>query len=376
MDGLAKFLRFRDPSKERYYLGGKRPWNALIEDYFAEKIDITGDMVTLCRRKAEFCTYKLTGDQYKFFITHFIPEVLIHSKALDKELVTYHYDIGNDFFEANLGPMMIYTSAFFHKETETLEQAQQHKLEMISKKMKLAKGHKYLDIGCGWGTLLRHASRVHGTRSTGVTLSGEQVNWINERIKKEKLEKICRVVHADYRDTPVDKYDRISCIEMAEHVGVRKFQRFMRQVSSLLKDDGIFYLQIAGLRRNSDWEDINWGLFMNRYIFRGADASLPLSFVVNNLEKAGFEIHSVENVGIHYSLTIARWHKNWLKNKDKIVKKYGERLYRIWNVFLAWSVLIAENGGSTCFQIVCNKNKKDFNRRVYIGKSDMGEARN
>lgn len=373
MSTLADFIRIRDARLEAKYRSTTMPWSVLCESYFDEKLDITGDVEELIRTKERFTNYDLTPDHAKFFVTKFLPELIIHSKKMDKDLVTGHYDRGNDFFEAFLGPAMTYTSGFFYDTKESLEQAQFNKMDIVGKKMRLQPGEKHLDIGCGWGPLVRHASKHFGTDSTGVTISEQQTLYANEKIREEGVADHARVLLKDYRDIEPGTYDKVSCLEMAEHVGIKNFQKFMRQCNSLLKDDGIFYLQIAGLRRNYDKEDLNWGLFMAKYIFRGADASLPLSYVVGQLEKAGFEIHSVETIGIHYSLTIQRWHQNWLRNRDVIVAKYGERAYRIWNIFLAWSVLIAEQGGSTCFQIVCNKNRRLFDRTLYIGEDQLAE---
>jgi sphingolipid C9-methyltransferase len=110
-------------------------------------------------------------------------------------------------------------------------------------------------------------------------------------------------------------------------------------------------------------EDMIWGLFMNKYIFSGADASLPPSEMLKAMEKAGFELHSVENVSVHYQLTIQRWHDNWRKNRELVLGRYGERWYRLWNLFLAWSWRIAAQGTSACFQIVAHKNLDGFDRR-------------
>jgi sphingolipid C9-methyltransferase len=112
---------------------------------------------------------------------------------------------------------------------------------------------------------------------------------------------------------------------------------------------------------------------MNKYIFPGADASMPLSFVVKHMEQAGFEIHSVENVGIHYSLTISHWYDNRMKNRTEVTKVYGEWWFRVWQVFLAWSVEIAAQGSSTCFQVVCNKNLDAFQRVNFVGATNLGE---
>ncbi len=123
-----------------------------------------------------------------------------------------------------------------------------------------------------------------------------------------------------------------------------------------------------------DREDLVWGLFMNEYIFSGADASMPLNWDLRRIEKVGFEVHSVENIGNHYHITIKRWHENWLGNKEKVLEKYGERIYRIYEIFLAWSVLITKIGGSSAYQIVCHKNTDDFDRLKFIGDINLGES--
>jgi cyclopropane fatty-acyl-phospholipid synthase-like methyltransferase len=135
----------------------------------------------------------------------------------------------------------------------------------------------------------------------------------------------------DYRDIPVPEggFDKITCLEMAEHVGVRHFSKFLSQVSDMLTDDGVFFLQIAGLRKPWQYEDLIWGLFMNKYVFPGADASTPLDFFVGSLEGAGFEIKGIDTIGVHYSATLWKWYRNWLANKDKVVGKYGARWYRV-----------------------------------------------
>ena len=137
----------------------------------------------------------------------------------------------------------------------------------------------------------------------------------------------------------------------------------------------MFLLQWTGLRRGSNEglplvglrpEDLIWGLFMNQYVFSGADASLPLSAMTEYAEKAGFEVQSVENVSIHYAWTIDAWHENWLKNRETVVAAYGERWFRIWNLFLAWSARIARQGNAACFQVVFHKNRDDVDRSRYV----------
>jgi hypothetical protein len=160
---------------------------------------------------------------------------------------------------------------------------------------------------------------------------------------------------------------------MVEHVGIKNLKPFYEQVYDLLDDQGLFLMQWTGLRRRSSQEDLVWGLFMAKYVFAGADASLPLAPMMSVMEKANWEIHSVENVSDHYRLTIRKWHDNWISNRPAIVQLYGERWYRIWHVFLAWATTIAAQGTAACFQVIANKNLNHFDRSRWIGHASLGE---
>lgn len=265
--------------------------------------------------------------------------------------------------------MMIYTSGIIHDitKTETLEELQLNKLNLVCEKVQLKKGERMLDIGCGWGTLSVHAAKA-GAHVTGVTLGRNQAQWGMNKAEENGVAENVRILCMDYRDIPKEKYNKITCLEMAEHVGVRKFQEFLIQVREMLEDDGIFFLQIAGLRRAWQYEDLSWGLFMAKYVFPGADASCPLNWVLEQMERAGFEIQSVDTIGVHYSATIYRWYLNWLKNRDEMQEKYGVRWVRIWEIFLAWSTIVARQGSATCYQIVSHKNTNSIDRTRYISK--------
>ena len=177
----------------------------------------------------------------------------------------------------------------------------------------------------------------------------------------------------DIPDSPAGRFTKITSLEQAEHVGVRRYQSFMCKIFNLLDDDGIFLLQVAGLRPSWQYEDLIWwafhrmlvylgycankgtcairGMFMNKYIFPGADASCSLGWHINQLESAGFEVKSIDVLGVHYSATIWRWYMNWLQNAGRCSEKYGEKLDRVWRLFLAWSVIVARQGGSSVFQV-------------------------
>ena len=170
---------------------------------------------------------------------------------------------GDDFYNGFLGPSMIYTSGIWHTENDTLEQAQVNKMELIAQKMHLKAGDQHLDLGCGWGTFINYCAKNYNTQSYGVTLGLNQTAYQNQTAKEEGIENKSRALCMDYRDvvtrseTRDIKFDKISCLEMSEHVGVKNYPAFVRQVRTMLKDDGIFYLQIAGLRRAWQFEDFN-----------------------------------------------------------------------------------------------------------------------
>jgi len=377
-DVLPKNIRdvviVRDPKvNSRYKNGEKTPITNFIEDYMNGRVDCTIDIRLLMKHRTQYFNYDLVPHHGRFVFEKFIPQLAIHSKSQDERIVRDHYDRRNDFFAGFLGERMVYTSAFFKRGDEGLTEAQDNKMHLVSQKIQLKPGERLLDIGCGWGTLVAHTAKHYGVDATGITIAQAGADWGNQQIADWGVQDRARILRMDYREIPPAKYNKITCLEMAEHVGVKYFQRFMRQINGLLEEDGLFYLQIAGLKAGIHRESLIWGAFMNEYIFPGADASMPLSFVVSKLEKAGFEIHSVENVGIHYSKTIRIWYDNWMANREAMLAEYGQWWYRCWEIFLGWSVDIAKQGNSTAFQIVCNKNLETFDRRRWVGAVNLGE---
>ncbi len=378
MTKLTDLIVFNDKQLASRYAAAKIPMATLLEAYLDGAIDIPNMDAFLDARK-DLVNFNLTGKHFEFFFTRMIPEVAIHSKSQDERIVREHYDRGDDFFEAFLGDRMVYTSAIFNDEHETLEQAQDNKMNLVCRKLMLQPGQEMLDIGCGWGTLAMHAAKNFGARSMGITISKNQTEFGNKRIAKAGLSDRARIECLDYRDIPRKQFDRISSLEMVEHVGVKNLSKYCNLVYDLLKDDGIFLLQWVGLRRGGAQgvpviglrpEDLIWGLFMSKYIFPGADASIPLSDMSKALEKAGFQIQSVENISIHYSETIRLWHLNWQKQHAAVLQAYGERWYRLWHLFLGWSWRIAAQGTGQGFQVVAHKNLDSFDRKMFIRSAD------
>ncbi|THH15195.1 hypothetical protein EW146_g5245 [Bondarzewia mesenterica] len=355
---IEEYITINDAElKEKYHGKEKIPMQIFHDAYFDGKIDINGDVLDTLEQRHDFTKMIFTPELFKYVFTRFIPEVIVHSQSQDEEQVRDHYDRGDDFYEWFLGPRMVYTSGIVTSITEpqSLEQLQDNKLIIVCEKLDLQPEDKLLDIGCGWGTLAAFAHKNYGCDVTGITLGKNQTKFGNKRItdnggdpERARILVLVSLLTLGTSGT--------------QHVGVRRYSAFLRQVYDLLDDDGIFVFQVAGLRPCWQYEDLVWGLFMNKYVFPGADASASLGWVVTHLEAAGFEVKNVDVLGVHYSATLWHWYNNWVSNKDKVIAAYGERWYRIWVFFLAWSVLIARHGGSSVFQFTLHKNLNAYPR--------------
>lgn len=351
---IEDYLTFHNPLDKQQYHSKKIPMEIFQTLYFDGHIEAKGDLLEVLEYRHDWANFHFTIGLFKFFLLGFIPEMLLHSRSQgkpllplllffcrqenklisgkDEEQVREHYDRGDDFYAWFLGPRMVYTSGIISDITreETLEELQDNKLAIVCKKLGLKEGDKMLDIGCGWGTLARYASMNYGAHVTGVTLGRNQTAWGNTGLQADGIsEERSKILCMDYRDIPKATYTKISCLEMAEHVGVRHFKSFLKQVYNLLDDDGVFVLQLSGLRKAWQYEDLVWGLFMNKYVFPGADASTPLGFYIDKCEGAGFEVRGIDTISVHYSATIWRWYRNWIGNREKVEEKYGKRWFRV-----------------------------------------------
>ncbi len=357
---LDSLLIFTDNKfKKRWEKSKKKiPMETAIEAYMNGELDFKNDNVLkIFESRYELFRFCFTWGHLKSFLEDILGRVWKHTDKENEKDVAGVYNRGNDFYGWFLDDRMLYSSGIFEDRNGDLKNAQTRKLHKICKMLQMKRGEEHLDLGCGWGALINFASKHYGVKTTGITLSSEQAKFCKEQAVKNKVESKLQVNIMDAWDISSEKkYDTISCVEMSEHIGIKDYQKFMLHVKNLLKDDGIFYLQIAGLRRAWQYEDLIWGLFMGKYIFPGADASCPLAWVVEQVERAGFEVNVVENNGVHYSITIKRWYDNWVKNKDKVIGKYGQWWWRNWAIFLAWSHLIAAQGSSTVYMMSLTKN--------------------
>merc|ERR1711865_747762 len=241
--------------------------------------------------------------ELNYLIKDLLTHTLLHLDSHNAGNIPVAYNKGNDWFRATLGEPMVYTSGIYKHGNESLKEAQLYKLDYVANAIELKKGDSVLDIGCGWGRLVQHFSDKYGAKVMGVTLSSEQRKYGLDLNKHNDAQIHLQdaMAMSERDDLPEGGFDKITSLEMAEHVGIRRYNQFLTSVHDLLSDDGVFYFQVAGLRRQWQWEDLVWGLFMGEHVFPGADASCPLGWVSTHLERAGFEVqrrnHSLPSVG-------------------------------------------------------------------------------
>jgi cyclopropane fatty-acyl-phospholipid synthase-like methyltransferase len=361
---LSDRVVFNDEKLARKYASDPIPISTLYEAYFDGGIDIPGDLVAFLRSRNAFVKHTITRQHLQWAVTNFVPEMVAHSREADARSAREIFDDrGEDFFRAFLGERLAFSCGHFEFPTDTLETAVEQASSRICDKIGLRASHRVLDVGAGWGAFLSHVAASRGAEGVGVTLSRSQEAHANRRFTELGVEHQARTLLADYRDLPAEKFDRVVCIEAVERVGVKNLKAFFEKLTEHVKDDGLLFLQWTGLRRQLRPEDLMWGLFINKYILPGADAALPLSSMLKVAEKAGWEVRGVENVSQHYVQTLRLWRTNWEARRERISAEHGERWFRIWQFFLAWSQLVAEQGSAACFQVVLNKNLDSLDRR-------------
>lgn len=377
MPKISDYVHFNDEKLAKKYRATEIPMSVLYESYFDGELDIKGDVLDMLRARHGLVKYNITRQHLQWAMTNFVPDVVNHSRAQDERAVRERYDRSVDFFEFFLGPSMIATSGRFASASDSLDEAQRRQLAHVAQQLQLEPNLKVLDIGCGWGGFIAHCAREATQQQaqldvTGITLSKKQAEYAGRFLEREKLGRLAHVELQDYRDLSTQtKYDRVVCLELIEHVGFKNISQFAERVYDVLADDGLFLLQWTGLRRSVKPEDMIWGLFMNKYIYPGADAALPPSTMMKSFEKAGFEVHSIENISGHYAQTLRFWRQNWLSNREAVLATHGERWFRIWNFFLSWSILIAEEGNAGCYQAVLHKNLDTFDRQRWFPKTGL-----
>lgn len=265
----------------------------------------------------------------------------LHTKRRDKEAISHHYDVGNDFYELVLGPSMVYSCAYW-EDGGNLEDAQRDKLDLVCRKLALKEDDRLLDVGCGWGSMAIHAAREYGARVTGVTLSVEQAAFARKRIAEEGLTDRIEIRVQDYRDVRDGPYDAISSIGMAEHVGSVRYREYADDLYALLKPGGRLLNHQIARRPEKDESAYHVDEFIDAYVFPDGELA-PVGRTVATLEEAGFEARDVESLREHYALTLRRWVANLERDWERAVRMTSPGRARVWRLYMAASALSFEH---------------------------------
>ncbi len=287
---------------------------------------------------------------YEYLSSIFMPLQQINQLINSKNNVAHHYDLNEDLYKLFLDKDMQYSCAYFHNPNISLEQAQKDKKEHIIRKLQIDKNMNVLDIGCGWGGMAIEIAKSTGAKVKGITLSENQFKTASARAQKEGLSDKVTFALQDYRNE-TEKYDRIVSVGMFEHVGVKYFKTYLSKANDILKENGVFLLHTIG-QRGKPTATSPW---IRKYIFPGG--YIPsLSEVIKETQKLNINVTDIEVLRLHYAHTLTRWYQNVLENKDKIIKMFDQRFFRMWEFYLLASKYSFVNMGNVVFQIQIAKN--------------------
>jgi cyclopropane-fatty-acyl-phospholipid synthase len=280
-----------------------------------------------------------------------------HSRARDAAAISHHYDVSNEFYRLVLGPSLTYSCAVFRDPSDTLEQAQENKYELICRKLGLEPGMRLLDVGCGWGGMVMHAAKHHGVRAVGVTVSRQQAELAEKRVAEAGLSDEVEIRVQDYRDVRDGPFDGISSIGMFEHVGEAKLGEYFDRLRALVTPHG--RLLNHGISRPAGQRArLPYRSFVNRYVFPDGELH-EVGRVVSAIQKAGFEVRHVENLREHYNLTLRQWVANLERNWAQAVAEVGEGRARVWRLYMAGSAINFEAGRTHIHQVLAAPSTDD-----------------
>jgi cyclopropane-fatty-acyl-phospholipid synthase len=290
-----------------------------------------------------------------------------YAQKRDESSISYHYDQPVEFYRPFLGKTLAYSCAYFGSKNDSLDLAQEQKLELICRKLRLQPGDNFLDIGCGWGSLVLHAASKYQVSAHGITLSRKQEELAKQRIQQVGLGKNCTVELRDYREqfAPQNSYDKIASIGMFEHVGLKNLPQYFSNARRLLKPSGVFLNHGIARAHNSAPPLAS---FIDKYVF--PDGRLvTLSQALQCAESVGLEVRDVENLREHYELTLRHWVEQLKQNASTVRKYVSEVTYRIWLLYMAGSAAAFHRGDIAVYQTLLSAPEKG-NSRLPLRRED------
>ncbi len=299
-----------------------------------------------------------------------------HSQKRDRTAISYHYDQPADFYRPWLGKSLVYSCAYFQSVMDNIDRAQTNKLDLVCRKLRLQPGEHFLDIGCGWGSLVLHAASRYNVDAYGITLSREQKAVASARVTAARLTQSCHVELLDYRKAveAFPAFDKISSVGMVEHVGLRNLPLYFRTAHALLKPGGVFlnhgiarahaasgsnlsfldHTVVPFLRNVLELSRPRHSSFIDKFVFPDGEL-VTLSQAVHAAEAAGFEVRDVENLREHYERTLRCWVDGLRRNANELLKLVPEMTYRIWLLYMAGSAAAFKRGNIAVYQMLLSR---------------------
>lgn len=363
---------FDDPYVVRSLILSTDPLR-LAEAYFRGAVHVEGDFDALLAQSAHFSSLKVPrAERFRMLRAlllapkaaqdreparprgartaraRFLPR---HTRRAAREAIAFHYDVSNAFYETFLDEQLVYSCAYFEALGDTLDEAQCNKLDHICRKLRMKPGERLLDLGCGWGALLRWAARHYGVSAHGITLSEQQYAYARQRARDEGLEHLVTVELRDYRDMQGQAvFDKIVSVGMFEHVGLKNLPLYFATARRLLKPEGLFLNH--GITHDAEgWKRTLSTEFINRYVFPDGELD-TISNVQREIERAGFEIIDVESLRRHYALTLRHWVRRLDANRDEALRHVRESTFRVWRLYMSACALAFEDGGTAVYQVL------------------------
>ena len=328
----------------------------LARSYVEGDLDLEGDI----RESVRIGEQLVAGDAGAYRRRSDIWKWWRHSRPADRKAIQHHYDVGNEFYGLWLDRNRVYSCAYFRKPDDSLDLAQEQKLEHICRKLDLKPGERFLDIGCGWGGLVLWATQHYDVKAVGITLSQEQQAYAAERIRALGLEGRCEVRLMDYRDVPEDQaYDKIASVGMFEHVGKRNLPAYFGKIYQLLKPGGI--VMNHGITTNSlDDGALGSGIgdFVDEYVFPGGEL-VHISRVLGEMSQQRLEVWDAECLRPHYAKTLWHWVSRLEARQEEARRIVGEKRFRTWRIYMAGSAHAFDRGWISIFQILGAKPHAD-----------------